>query len=237
MAPKIPREVICDASSIIALAEVCLLEIVTAFSDSGVKFYVPVGVRKEIVDTPISTKSFRLEAIRIDSLIKRGEISVIDKEEVAARAREEGGKVMALANSIFSCNGNPIHLIDYGESDAIGLAITTGCRLLLVDEKTTRLLIEDPKALQESLELRMGKKISVSESKLKALSEALSGISAIRSAELVAVGYSNGFLKKVCFNERGRDLLFGALVAVKENGCSITEKEIEDYLNLLAPRN
>lgn len=234
MAKKL-KELVCDSSSIIALAEVCLLDLVSEFSRSGVKFYIPIGVRKEIIDTPISTKSFRLEAVRISSLVERGQISVIDKEEVAAKAREIGGRVMALANSLFHCEGRPIHLIDYGEADAIGLALSIGCSTILVDEKTTRLLIENPLALHESLEMRTGKTVGIAKERLAELSTALSGLSAIRSAELVAVGFLNGALKKVCMNERGHDLLFGALVAVKENGCSISEAEIGEYVELLAP--
>ncbi|MFH0961790.1 MAG: hypothetical protein V1820_03845 [archaeon] len=236
MARAALKELVCDSSSIIALAEVCLLELFSEFTKSGVKFYIPIGVRKEVIDTPISTKSFRLEAVRISSLAERGDLSVIDKEEIAGKAREIGGRVMALANGIFHAEGRPIHLIDYGEADAIGLALAIGCGTILVDEKTTRLLIEAPLTLHESLEMRTGKKIGISKENLSELSAALSSLSAIRSAELVAVGFTNGALKKVCCNERGHDLLFGALIAVKENGCSISEAEIGEYVELLAPR-
>jgi len=232
---KARSEVVCDSSSIITLAEVCLLDVLSEMSRSGVKFYIPMGVKKEIVDTPISTKSFRFEAVRISNLIEKGVLTLIDKENVSAEAREIGGKIMAVANSVFSCEGRPIHLIDYGECDALGLALSIGCETILVDEKTTRLLIENPDALRQSLESRMGKRVDVSKAKLSELSSVLSGLSAIRSAEIVSVAFEGGLFRKVCCSANGKDVLFGALVAIKENGCSISEKEIEEYVSLLVP--
>ncbi len=232
---KVRSEVVCDSSSIITLAEVCLLDVLSEMARSGAKFYIPLGVKKEIVDTPISTKSFRFEAVRILNLIEKGVLTLIDKENVSAEAREIGGKIMEVANSIFSCEGRPIHLIDYGECDALGLALSIGCETILVDEKTTRLLIENPDALRQSLESRMGKRVDTSRDKLSELSSVLSSLSAIRSAEIVAVAFEEGLFKKVCCNAHGKEVLSGALVAIKENGCSISEKEIEEYLSMLVP--
>lgn len=231
---KQQKEVVCDSSSIIAISEVCLLSLVSEFAKRGVKFYIPVGVRKEVVDTPITTKSFRLEAVRIASAIARGDISVIDKEELAQATHDKANLVMSLANSLFSCNGRPIHLIDYGECDAIALALEIGCGTLMVDEKTTRLLIENPQALHDSLETRIGRPVSTNHESLGKLSDLLAPLSAIRSSELVAVGFSEGILASLYKDQAGRDVLFGALYAVKENGCSIGEVEVREYLDLLS---
>ncbi len=229
--------IVCDSSSIIALSEVCFLGVISKFAEAGARFYIPVGVRKEVVDTPITTKSFRLEAVRISGAIAKGNITVIDKPEMAAQVHEKSNLIMNLANNLLSARGKPIHLIDYGETEALALALVIGCPTILVDEKTTRLLIENPRGLHDSLENRLGVQIEVNERALSELSGMLSGLCAIRSCELVSVGYTRGYLDAFApkGTVSGRNLLFGALFAVKENGCSISEAEIREYLEMLAP--
>jgi predicted nucleic acid-binding protein len=232
---KTPSEVVCDSSSIIALSEVCLLGLLSKFSAEGVKFYIPVGVRKEIVDTPITTKSFRLEATRIHGAIVKGDLVVLDKGDLSGKILEMANEILNLSNNLFSCEGRPIHLLDYGEADALALALTIGCPTILVDEKTTRLLIENPMGLHESLQTRIGKQVATAQKNLSQLADLLKPLSVLRSAELVSVGYLKGHLEAVSCGDKGRDLLFGALFAIKENGCSISENEIREYVEMLAP--
>ena len=78
--------------------------------------------------------------------------------------------------------------------ETLAAALLLNADAIVVDEKTTRLLIEDPEKLAKNLSHRMHKKITIDNKNLNLFSEAVKGIKLIRSTELVTVAFELGLL-------------------------------------------
>lgn len=231
-------DIICDSSSIITLAENCLLFLLENFSRNGTRFYIPVGVRKEIIDVPLSTRRFKFEAIKAMETVDRGWLNVIDLPEKHEEVRQKANKIMECANSLFVVKNRPMRVLQYGEAEALALAKILGIDTILIDEKTTRLLIEDPQVMRHNIEGKVEEKVEVHDDSLKRLLQEIEGLRVIRSVEMVMVAFERGYLDRF-FCEKHKlnvdvrkETVLGILYALKDSGCAITEKEIKDYQGL-----
>lgn len=214
---KIP----CDSSSLISLSDNCILRVL---ENNKNKFVVPKRVKMEVFDSPFSTKRFKLRAIQINSFIKRGVIEVIDNPFIYSYAQE----ITDLANSLLNYRGDYIKIIHQGEAEVIACAKLLKENTVVLDERTTRHLIEDIDKLKKYMESRTGLRLEVNEGAKKKLEKELSGIDVIRSAEIFAYAYEKQVLP---YNTK--DALEAGLYALKFSGCSITDEEIKDYVELL----
>jgi len=214
---KIP----CDSSSLISLSDNCILRVL---ENNKNKFVVPKRVKMEVFDSPFSTKRFKLRAIQINSFIKRGVIEVIDNPFIYSYAQE----ITDLANSLLNYKGDYIKIIHQGEAEVIACAKLLKENTVVLDERTTRHLIEDIDKLKKYMESRTGLRLEVNEGAKKKLEKELSGIDVIRSAEIFAYAYEKQVLP---YNTK--DALEAGLYALKFSGCSITDEEIKDYVELL----
>jgi len=133
------------------------------------------------------------------------------------------GEIMNFANNTFFGNENAVHLIDVGESSCLALSKLLdekGIRnVLSVDERTTRLLAEKPENLLSLLQKKLHTKITFKKENLKTFKD----FKFIRSTELIYIAYKKGIVKL-----RNHDVLDALLYAMKLNGCSISEEEIEE---------
>ena len=215
-------KVVCDSSSIIALSMNCLLWILNKFE---AEFIIPPYVRKEIFDAPINNPRYAFEAMR-NALLLGTKIKVVETD---LKLRD---RIIELANSLYHSEGRNITIIHYGEADVLALARKEDIETILVDEKNTRLLIEDREMLKRSLENRMKRKIEINEEAEKAIGKILDGLRVIRSSELVAVAVKRGYFD---WPYNRRDLLRSALYALKFSGCAISDAEIIELINLVAP--
>ncbi len=219
------KTVIFDSGPIISLATSNLLWLVEELKKSfNGSFAITRGVKHELVDRPLETRRFKFEALQVQSLIERKILSVIEDEAVVAKARE----LLTLANSILSAHGQPIKIMQIGEMQTIAAALLYKADAVVVDERITRTLLENPGALQRLMEKRLHMQLKLNEKALHEFEESTRHITVIRSIELITVAYELGLLDKFVVNipNARRELLESTLWSVKLNGCSVTEDEI-----------
>ena len=122
------------------------------------KFIIPKEVKFEIVNHPLETKRFELEALRLNQLLKKGILEMPESIEISsAEISTESERLLKIANStFFERKKREIHLIDYGESACLVLSKILEKKgvknLILIDERTTRLLSEKPENLKRLLD-------------------------------------------------------------------------------------
>lgn len=222
------RDIVCDSGAFISLTSSCLIELLYYFSNKHkVRFIIPPGVEEEAVSYPMrrKIKKFLFSAIRISDAINDGVITRIEKE----RTSPEAEKIMNLANNLFYIRGKPLRLVQRGESEMLALAFDLGVESLLIDERTTRMLIEAPFRLKEHLEDEFRINVMVNKKNLSELTKRIGHFSAIRSSELVSVAYELGFFDK--YQEMEKAAYEAALYTVKFSGCSIGFDEIKECLS------
>ncbi|MCK4327342.1 MAG: hypothetical protein KAW41_02590 [Candidatus Diapherotrites archaeon] len=218
------KKIVCDSSSLISMSDNCVLWLLPEF---GVEFVVPEEVKREIVDRPMKEVRFQFKALRLSRAITNGSIKVVTDSGVAKRAKE----IVRLANSLFKYGRHNVSILHGGEAESIALMQKQGIQTLLVDERTTRLLIEDRVALRKYIERRTGFNLKLNKQIAGQLEDEVGGVDVIRSSELLAWAYENGLMEKF---GRDRNVLHASLYGLKYSGCAISNEEIEDYMKLLA---
>lgn len=222
-----PR-IICDSSSIISLMDTCTSGALTFLHDqAGVRFLIPPGVYDELVSRPLGIKRFGYSAVRMRGLVEKGVLELKLSEGLSERTTE----LLGLANTTYFVDARPLHILDEGEAEC--LAYLKGVRkpLLLVDEKTTRLLIEEPHRLHQIIEGEYQRKVTVNETNLNRFKELVGPVFVMRSTELVAMAVKRGFFKE--YGEHALEAFHSALYALRFAGCSISSDELIEYEKLL----
>ncbi len=227
------KSLIFDAGPIISLATTNLLWILEPLKKKfNGKFYITNAVKRELVDRPLEIKKFKFEAIQVEKLIDNGTIEIAGNGLI----EEKAYKLLNTANDVFNAYNNNIKIVHFAEMSVIAAAINIGADAIVIDEKTTRLLIENPKLIFEILRKTLHTSISVNESNLKEFKNRVKGIKTIRSVELVAVAYENGLLDSYITSipDAKKNLLESVLWGVKLNGCAVAKEEIEQILKIEA---
>lgn len=219
-------EIVCDSSSLISLGNSCTLNLIPFFSDEhDIDFYIPKAVKLEVVEKPIQTKRFKFTGLKMKQLVEEDYLKVIEEP-----VKEYTDRFLELCNSLLSPrNGEKnIEVLHRGEAEAIAALKYLGTKNLLIDERTTRLLIEDIQVLKDYISSQVKKEININEDVKEKIKIEANDIDVIRSSELISRGYEEGF-----FKEKTRDMLEGSLYGVKFAGCAIKNEEIEEYLDLI----
>lgn len=227
------KSLIFDAGPVISLAMNNLLWILEPLKKKfGGKFYITEAVRKEIVDRPLETKKFKFEAIQVEKLIENGVLEVIDNDFI----REKTPSLLNTANEIFKAYGNYIKIVHYAEISVIAASISLNASAIVIDEKTTRFLMENPKVIVEILKKTLHTPISISESNLKEFNAIVKDVKAIRSIELVTMAYEHGLLDNYITKlpDARKNLLESVLWGVKLNGCAVSKEEIGQIVRIEA---
>src|SRR6056297_3253896 len=155
------KVLIFDASSLISIAMNGLLhelkELKKIFPG---KFIIPKEVKQEAIEKPLK----------------------INDEEIS----KETTNMLNIANSTFLKNGKKeIHLIDLGETACLVLSrILTNKKipnLLVIDERTTRMLSEKPQNLKKLLQKKLHVRVDIKKENLKQFK----GFKIVRSCELI----------------------------------------------------
>jgi len=222
------RDVLCDSGVLISLTAGCLDNILYHFSEhNNVRFVIPPSVEYETVTRPLynNLKKHLFSAIRIKDAIADGVIEVVD-----AKVEDEARRVMHAANNMFYMKGQPIRLLQFGESEMLALASALGVEDIIVDERTTRMLIEAPFQLKAHLESEFQVNVMVNKNSFRELSSRISKLNVLRSSELVVLAYENGYFKN--FSNLQREALEAALYKMKYSGCSISFDEIKGYIEM-----
>jgi len=223
------KALIFDASSIISFTMTGLFdEIRKLKSIFKGKFLITNGVKREVIDNPIKIKRFKFEALKVKQLLEEKVFEMpssigIKDEELLKRGQE----MLKIANSTFVSKIKKIHLIHLGEASCLALSEMLnkkGIRnVLVVDERTTRMLVERPENLKNLLEKKLHVNIKIDERNIKSFR----GFKIIRSPELAYVLWKKSLMKL-----KGIDILEGLLYALKFKGASISHDEIREITSL-----
>lgn len=217
--------VLCDSSSLISFTGACLEGILYFLHEKHkVRFMVPQSVVNESVNRPLSMKSkiYSFSALRIKDLINDGVVQVTDVE-----VTEDTKRLLREANKIFFARGKPIHLIDLGETEMLAAAHELEVPNLLMDERTTRMLIEGPPLLRSHLEKELHVNIMVNRENLQKFADYAKGMQVIRSCDAAVIAYENGYFKS--FQDMEKEAAEAALYKIKFSGCSISFNELAEY--------
>jgi hypothetical protein len=184
-------------------------------------FLITKEVKNEIIDKPLTIKKYELEAIQIKDLFERNIIKHADiTNEEVDKLREEREKIMNIANTLLNADGKDIHLLDKGECATLALSlILKEPSWIVVDERTTRMLCENPENLRKLME----KKLHIPVRANKQNYQFFKQFKIIRSTELAYIAN-----KKKLFDINDRNLLEAALYGLKFRGCSISDEEINE---------
>ncbi len=193
------------------------------------KFLITKEVVAEIIDKPIRIKRFELEALKLKELITDKVLEMpsslgIEENKISKTA----GEIMNAANNAFFANGNPMNLIHSGEASGLALSkllTEKGIQnVMSVDERTMRLIVEKPENLLAIFQKKFHTDLKLRKESLKSLGN----FKFIRSTELIFIAYKKGIIK---LRNHGT-VLDALLYAMKLNGCSISDQEIEEMKRL-----
>jgi len=198
------------------------------------EFLIPRAVKGELIDRPIKINRFKLEAVVIQNYLHKGVFKFFDNKNIEQKSRY----LLKLANNIYFAKNKPIKIVHEAEMDALATVIEMSSEALVVDERTLRLLVENPYNLSELLSGRLHTKIVINKKNLNEFKKAIGNINIIRSIELAVIAFDLGVLdryitvNKKIHNELKKEVLDGALWGLKFKGCAISSKEIKEILRL-----
>ena len=228
------KTIIFDTGPVITLTMNNLLWLLEPLKKiSKANFCITDLVKKELVDNPLTrTRRFKFEALQVLSYIENGILEVIGNDEI----KNQTEKLLSMANSCFSAFGHTMNLVHDAEMSAIALYLQKNADAFAVDEKTTRLLIENPRKLHHILRHNLHTKVEINKNSLKNFQKLTKNVRMIRSVELVTVAYEKGLLDKYLphMADSRKELLESVLWGVKLNGSAVTRKEIEQILRMEA---
>ena len=223
-----------DSSSIISLSMNDLLWVLKSLKDkfSG-DFLISDGVREELIDYPLKTKRFKFEALMVINLLNNNYLKIYSNDEVSKKTVF----IESLVNNLYKAKNEYIKIMQKGEIASLALAIILGSAAYVVDERTTRLVIEDPERLAKILRNKLHVNVSLNKNNLELLKKEVKNLKVIRSTELVIYAYELGLFKDYIrptkySRDVKKDLIDGLLWGLKLRGCSISEDEIDEALRI-----
>lgn len=220
------KSIFFDSSTLISMATACTLEpFVKLQRDFGGDFAITPTVKAETIDKALRTLRFKYEGIRLNALLKSGALKLYPEKKFS----DEIYELRELMNKTFSAWGRTVTIVHPGEISALVVALEQGADAYAVDERTTRLLVEDPEEVAKLMSSKLHTPVNIDKGNLKELKRKLSGLPVIRSTELALAAFEKGY-----FEAKSRDVLEGVLWALKLNGCAITKNEINSYLRKIS---
>ena len=225
------KSLIFDAGPIISLATNNLLWILDPLKKQFKgNFYITEAVKREVVDKPLEIKRFKFEAIQVEKLIEDKIFEVIGSSFI----EDNSPKLLNTANEIFESYDTNVKIVHFAEMSVIAAAIELKADAVVIDEKTTRFLIESPKIIIEILRKTLHTPIRINEDNLKYFKNSVKNIKTVRSIELVTLAYEHGFLDNFITKipDARKNLLESVLWGVKLNGCAVSRDEIEQIMKI-----
>jgi hypothetical protein len=218
-----------DTSAIISIATNNLLDILEQLKKKFKgDFIISNAVKQEILDYPLTTKKYKLEAVMISNLIQNNIFRIHSNINIEKKTMN----LLDACNNIFFAHNNPIKILDKAEVEALVLTqILQG--VYVVDERNIRLLVEDYKKLALLLERKLDTKITINNQNVKLLKAEIKDVNIIRSTELMTVAFELGLFKEYENKYASkREILDGILWGLRLRGCAISTEEIIELLKI-----
>ena len=225
------RSIIFDSGPVISLSMNNLLWVLPEIKKKYKgKFLITPGVKKEIIDNPLSSKKFKFEALQVLKQYKDNVLELFDKSTL----RQKTMDLLGLANNMFYAHGKNINIVQFAEIEVLVAALISNADAIVIDERTTRLLIENPEKLRKILRKKLHTEVNINRNNLARFKGLTSKILVIRSTELVLIAYEKGLLDKFVLDIENprKNLLDGLLWGLKLNGCSVSGEEISKVITL-----
>jgi len=227
------RVLVFDSSTVITLAMNNLLWMLKPLRKrfKG-EFYIPLSVKKEIVDVPMNSKKFKFEAMQVLKVIDEGDLKIFDDSKYTKKAKE----VLDGVNRIYGERKKRMRVLHEAEIAVLVLAKELKADAVVIDERTTRMLVETPLELGKLLKRKTHRDVEIDENELKIFLDEYKEIKVIRSVELGVVAYELGLLDNYLIRngkekkELRKDLLDALLWGVKLRGCAVSVEEINSIL-------
>ncbi len=215
--------IILDSSSIITINMIGMINVIEKLKKMfNVKFLITNNVYEEIVNVPLSIKKYAIRALVVKELVEKKilEIEKVDEKKVE--------RILEKINSMLEVENEKIKILHRGEASCIALyeSLKTEKKVLCIDERTTRMVLENPESLKKLIENKIHKNIIMNKEIAKEFLE--KKVKIIRSSELLYYA----FKKNLIDLKDGKKVLEAILYATKNYGCAISEKEIERILSL-----
>ena len=219
-------KIVFDASSLISISQTCLVRILPELKSAlNAEFLITPAVFHEAVSRPMGIKRFELTAVRMDALVKQGHLEL---KQLDASAQKFASEISALANNIFFTGHKPIRIMQKGEIESLALIRQLDADALVVDERTTRMMVENPLALHSLMKRKYKRQIQEDRKNSTKLKGMFSGLSILRSVELIALAIEKNALAGQL--ENNKKALEAALFAAKFSGCAVSFSEINNFL-------
>jgi len=190
---------------------------------SECKFLITKQVKYEIVDRPLKIPRFELGALRIRDLIDRKVIEMPDilgigDKEIVSKM----DYFMNKANHLVQVNGRWIEIVSEGEMSCLALSSILFEKsidnLIGVDERTTRILAENPREIEKVISNKIHQNTKMIKSDLSDFYK----FKFIRTSEILYSAFKLGLI-----NIKDPKALEACLYASKFSGASISFEEID----------
>ncbi|MBI4149017.1 hypothetical protein HY491_01085 [Candidatus Woesearchaeota archaeon] len=192
------------------------------------KFIISAAVEHELVEKPLQTKRFEFEGFQVTEYISNKTLEV--SHEVA---EEKTLHLLSIANSCFQANGQDLRIVQFAEMETLLLAKMIGADAAAIDERTTRLLIEDPKKLHYILEHKLHQKVTMQKGSLRDFHRHVGSVKIIRSVEMGYAAYRLGMLDRYISSPKQKKQLLDAMLwGIKLDGCAVSKKEIAEMMRM-----
>ena len=222
--PKLSGQpIICDSSSLISLTDSCFVHALYFLKNKfGGKFIIPPSVESECVENPRRIAAHAMHALRLKRAINDGIIEIVPT--VSQRTIQE---IRFFANNLYYAAGTPIRLLHEGESEVLAIANETEVKNILMDERTTRMLVESPETLLTHLEHELHRPITINDENMQSFSRFTRGFRFFRSSEIMLMASEKGFFAD--YGGLEREAIQAALYKLKYAGCAVGFSEIDGY--------
>ncbi|MEK6928774.1 MAG: hypothetical protein AABW65_02365 [Nanoarchaeota archaeon] len=187
------------------------------------KFIITNYVKYETIAKPIGIQRFELGALKIQGMLDAGILELPESLNVKEKEIEAGTKeLMFIANHCMGAREQWIEIVSEAEMSCLALSKILSERgienIIGIDERTTRILCEDPMQLERIMSEKLHQKVTLVSDKLDIFSE----FKFVRSSEIAYVAY-----KKNLVHLNGKKVLEALLYATKYKGSAISFEEID----------
>lgn len=218
--------IIFDAGPLISITSSGMINVLEKLEGKNHRFIITPQVRREVVDRAMKIKKYKLGAVQIANLIEKGVIKESSEFVRDEDLFKETIRVINLSKKIISSGLEKINLIHEGEASC--LAFSKLCNVenvIVIDERTTRLISESPQSLKEVMERKLHMPLQLNRSSLGYFKD----FKYIRSSELVLIAFKKGLIGL----KQDLDTLDALMYSLKFNGAAISSKEIEEMKTLV----
>jgi hypothetical protein len=224
----VKKAIIFDSGSLINFSMNGILYIIEKLKkEFEGKFLITKDIEYETIKHPLKIKKYELGGLKIKELLDKGIIEMPETLGINSSGIKHKTKdILRKSNHLFFSK-RPIHLIDRGEASCLVLSEILQEKnienVIVVDERTTRMLCESPENLHKLMEKKLNTKIKTKKEHYPYFKK----FKIIRSSELVYIAYKKNLVKL-----GNGSLLDALLYAIKYKGCSISKQEIDQIKKL-----